>query len=142
MFCETLKMNNNVIDNFETKILQEIQKLVDKHIQKKCKPSSLKNDDKAEIKEKIKKVWNKTELIILNLLKTSLFSLDALSIVEKHNIIYFTKSLFYNLNYLYVLSASKMNHYFEFWTSQDLNWTVQQLAVVNHLKVQLYSQST
>lgn len=35
-----------------------------------------------------------------------------------------------------------MNHYFEFWTSQDLNWTVQQLAVVNHLKVHLYSQST
>lgn len=56
MFCETLKMNNNVIDNFETKILQEIQKLVDKHIQKECKSSSLKNDDKAEIKEKIKKV--------------------------------------------------------------------------------------
>ncbi|MCJ1478738.1 hypothetical protein MMC13_007422 [Lambiella insularis] len=142
MFRGTLKMNGSVIDNFGTKIPQEVQELVDKHIRKERKSPPLGNDDKAEIREKVGKVWDKAEPMVSDLLKTSLFPLDAPGIAEGRDIIWSTKPLPRNLDYPYALPAPKTDRHFGFRTSQDSDWTVQQLAVADHSKVRPYSQPT
>ena len=142
MFRGTLKMNGVVIDNLGTKIPQVVQTLVDKHIRKERKSPPLGDGEKAKIREQVGKVWDKAEAIVSDILKTSLFPFDAPSIAEGRGILWSTKPLPRNPDYPYALPAPKTDRHFGFLTSQDSDWTVQELATADHPRVRPYSQPT
>lgn len=142
MFRGTLKMNGVVIDSIGTKVPQEVQELVSKHIRKERKSPPLGDDEKARIREEVGKVWNKAESMVSDLLKTPLFPLDDPGIAEGRDILWSIKPLPRNLAYPYALPAPKTDRHFGFRTSQDSEWPVQELAVADHPNVRPYSQPT
>ena len=142
MFRGTLKMNGVDIDNLGTKIPPEVQELVDRHVRKERKSPPLGSEDRDRIREQVGKVWDKAEPMVSDILKTPLFPLEAPGIAEGRDILWSTKPLPRNPDYPYGLPAPKTDRHFGFPTSQDSDWTVQELAIADHPKVRPYSQPT
>ena len=142
MFRATLKMNLVVMDVLGNKIPQEVQEFVDKHIRKERSSPPLGNDEKARINEQIERGWNKAESMVADILKTSLFPLEAPDIAEGRDTLWSVKPLPRNPDYPYALPAPKPDRHYGFRTSETSNWTVQELSVADHPQVRPYSQPT
>lgn len=142
LFRATLKMNGIVMDNLGTKIPREVQGLVDKHIRKERSSPRLGEDEKLRIIEQIGKIWDKAKLSVSDIIKTSLFPLDAPGIAEGRETPWSTKPLPRNSDYPYALPAPKTDCHFGFPLSQDSDWSDQELSVADHPKARPYTQPT
>ena len=142
MFRATLKMNGVVIDNFGTKIPQDVQELVNKHIRKERKSPRLAEDETARIIEQIEKLWDMAERMVSDIIETPLFPLDAPGIAEGRDTIWSIEPLPRSLDYPYALPAPKTDRHFGFPPSLSSDWTREELAAADHAKVRQYSQPT
>ncbi len=82
LFRGTLKMNGIVVDNSGTKIPREVQELLDKHIRKERLSPRLGEDEETRTIEEMQKVWNNGEAMVSDIVKATLFPLDAPGIQE------------------------------------------------------------
>ncbi|KAL7921795.1 hypothetical protein ACQKWADRAFT_114158 [Trichoderma austrokoningii] len=142
MYRSTQKMNGIIIDNFGTKIPQDVQALVTKHIRKRRGSPRLGDDEQAKIIQSIEEAWDSTKPMVSDIIAPPLFPLNAPGTAQRRDALWSTKPVPRSSDHPHALPAPKTDRHIGFWTSLKSDWTREELAAADHPKVRPYSQPT
>ena len=142
MFRGVQKANGLVIDNTGRMIPRDVQELVTKHLRKARDSPRLSEEDVDQVLQSIEEVWDTPEPNMSDIIAPPLFPLSAAGLARGRDILWSTKPLPRKSAYPYGLPAPKTDRHLGFPTTLKSTWTLEELAVADHINMRPYSQPT
>lgn len=142
MFRGVQKANGLVIDNTGRKIPRDVQELVTKHLRKARDSARLSEEDVDQVLQSIMEVWDTPEPTMSDIIAPPLFPLSAAGLAQGRDILWSTKPLPRQSAYPYALPAPQTDRHLGFPTTLKSTWTLEELAVADHVNMRPYSQPT